>query len=63
MYSATSSGGIAGRTLPQITSFFDGLEILEPGVVPVQAWRPDPPWETEVDLSRPGILGAVARKN
>ncbi|WP_433497000.1 SAM-dependent methyltransferase [Sphaerimonospora sp. CA-214678] len=62
VYSATSSGGITGRTLPQITSFFDGLEILDPGVVPVQAWRPDAPWDTEVDLSRPGILGAVARK-
>jgi hypothetical protein len=29
------------RTVEEITSFFDGLELLEPGVVPVTCWRPD----------------------
>jgi O-methyltransferase involved in polyketide biosynthesis len=30
------------RSPQQIASFFDGLELLEPGVVPVSQWRPDP---------------------
>ncbi|MGY0070831.1 SAM-dependent methyltransferase [Streptomyces sp. QTS137] len=29
------------RTVEEITSFFDGLELLEPGVVSVTRWRPD----------------------
>jgi hypothetical protein len=36
------------RTPEQITAFLDGLEIVEPGVVPVNLWRPEPgPWEIE----------------
>jgi hypothetical protein len=30
------------RSPEQIGRFFDGLQILEPGVVPVSQWRPDP---------------------
>ena len=30
------------RSPEQIAGFFDGLELLEPGVVPVSQWRPDP---------------------
>ncbi|MFD0226417.1 SAM-dependent methyltransferase [Streptomyces hirsutus] len=29
------------RTVEEITAFFDGLELLEPGVVSVTRWRPD----------------------
>ncbi|WP_084259278.1 SAM-dependent methyltransferase [Microtetraspora malaysiensis] len=61
VYSTATSGGISGRDLPQITSYFAGLEILDPGIVPVQAWRPEGPKDVPADLTRPGILGAVAR--
>jgi hypothetical protein len=30
------------RAPEQIAYFFDGLELLEPGVVPMPQWRPDP---------------------
>lgn len=30
------------RSPEQISGFFHGLELLEPGVVPVSQWRPDP---------------------
>lgn len=30
------------RTLPEFSRFFDGLELLGPGVIPVYGWRPDP---------------------
>ncbi|MEV4001365.1 SAM-dependent methyltransferase [Actinomadura sp. NPDC049753] len=38
------AGGIAYnlRSPERITGFFDGLELLEPGVVPVSRWRPEP---------------------
>lgn len=30
------------RSIDEITAFFDGLELVEPGVVPVTEWRPEP---------------------
>lgn len=33
---------ITTRSRPQLTRFFDPLELLEPGVVPCSLWRPDP---------------------
>ncbi|MGX4694315.1 SAM-dependent methyltransferase [Streptomyces sp. JNUCC 63] len=30
------------RTVEQITTFFDGLDLMDPGVVSVPHWRPDP---------------------
>ncbi|MET8568889.1 SAM-dependent methyltransferase [Streptomyces sp. NPDC004783] len=29
------------RTVDEIASFFDGPELVDPGVVPVPLWRPD----------------------
>jgi S-adenosyl methyltransferase len=42
-----------------VTRFFDGLELLEPGVVRVEDWRRDRPLGS-VDLS--AVWGGVARK-
>ncbi|GAB3727643.1 SAM-dependent methyltransferase [Nocardiopsis nanhaiensis] len=48
------------RTPEGIAAFFDGLELLDPGVVSVTQWRPDP---TEVGSPRPlDDFGGVARK-
>ncbi|MCP3767495.1 MULTISPECIES: SAM-dependent methyltransferase [unclassified Streptomyces] len=47
------------RTVEEITSFFDGLELLEPGVVSVTRWRPD------ADASDAPVIaehGGLARK-
>lgn len=30
------------RSIRQITRFFDGLQLVDPGVVPIHQWRPDP---------------------
>ncbi len=37
-----SRGGIAyhNRTLAEVERFFDGLELVEPGIVPMLEWRP-----------------------
>lgn len=48
------------RTPERITGFFDGLELLEPGVVSVTQWRPDP---AEVGTPRSlDDFGGVGRK-
>ncbi|GAA2142441.1 SAM-dependent methyltransferase [Actinomadura napierensis] len=38
------AGGVAYNLRPpeRITAYFDGLELVEPGVVPVSRWRPEP---------------------
>jgi hypothetical protein len=47
------------RNREQVTAFFDGLDLLEPGVVLVSKWRPD----TEIEERTPTSLwGGIARK-
>ncbi|MBO0820056.1 MAG: SAM-dependent methyltransferase [Nocardiopsaceae bacterium] len=47
------------RTEEQIARFFDGLDLVEPGLVRVEDWRPGPGDETDVDLVQ---LAGIARK-
>jgi S-adenosyl methyltransferase len=48
------------RSQAQVTEFFAGLDLLEPGVVPVQQWRQD----SEVEGARRSAMwGGVARKS
>ena len=49
------------RGRAEFASLFDGLELVEPGIVPVSQWRPDPgtPIPAPQDV---GVWGAVARK-
>jgi len=48
------------RTHEQITRFFDGLELLDPGVVSCSRWRPGTGQDGEP--AEVAIFGAVARK-
>ncbi|GII63993.1 hypothetical protein Skr01_40780 [Sphaerisporangium krabiense] len=59
VYTSTATGGIVPRTHARIRSYFEGFELLAPGVVPVEEWRPDP--ETVILPHRGGIgfMGAV----
>jgi hypothetical protein len=47
------------RSRAEVTSFFDGLELVEPGVVPIQQWRPDTPEEASAVAA---MWGGVAFK-
>jgi hypothetical protein len=47
------------RTPDEIASYFDGLELVEPGVVPCPRWRPDAKVDTPLDVD---AFGGVARK-
>jgi hypothetical protein len=47
------------RTRGQVAPFFEGLEMVEPGLVRVQDWRPD----TEMEAKSPAALwGGMGRK-
>jgi trans-aconitate methyltransferase len=43
MYTSQASSGAVARTAEQIGAFFTGLDLVEPGLVPVSAWRPATP--------------------
>jgi S-adenosyl methyltransferase len=47
------------RTHAQVTRFFDGLELVEPGVVVVPRWRPRSKAEAE---EHSGMWGGVGRR-
>ena len=54
----TSGATLRGRE--EISRFFAGLELIDPGLVQVPHWRPDGP--EPADASKVWILGAVGRK-
>jgi SAM-dependent methyltransferase len=47
------------RSQPEVAGFFAGLELVPPGLVPVQQWRPD----SEVEAARRSAMwGGIAQK-
>ena len=65
-YADTGGAGYISRGPDEVASFFTGFEIVEPGMVHVEDWRPDPPGEvTTIGAGRQahsGSYGTVARK-
>src|SRR4029453_14238182 len=59
----SEQGGIPNvpRTLADTEPFFAGLELVEPGLVPLAAWRPDP--GTDQDPYRVYAYGGGARNS
>jgi S-adenosyl methyltransferase len=49
------------RSHAEVTRFFDGMEIVDPGVVPLDQWRPTDPAAATSGFVLPAY-GAVARK-
>jgi hypothetical protein len=50
------------RSREQIERFFDGLDLVEPGLVYLPQWRPDEPVSLPLSPGSMAILGGVARK-
>ncbi|MGI5288203.1 SAM-dependent methyltransferase [Nonomuraea polychroma] len=61
VYSSTAPGGLARRGYDEIAAYFDGLDLLGPGVVPVADWTEDASPDGSYDLARSGILAGVGR--
>lgn len=60
--SSHTSTEIVLRTRAEIEAYFDGLTMIEPGLVFVPAWRPDP-GEVVEQPERVGAYGGVGRKD
>ena len=58
-YAATGAIPYRLRSRSQIAEFFTGLDLVEPGLVPITQWRPDPSPFPPPDLTG---IGAVGRK-
>jgi hypothetical protein len=55
----TSSAGAQGRTRDEIAAFFTGLEMVEPGLVPVSAWHQ----AGDRGHNESWFLGGIGRRN
>lgn len=58
----TSLGTGRFRTLEEITAYFDGLDLLDPGVVYLPEWRPDEPVEEPLTVGQRLMAGGLAVK-
>ncbi|HLS75555.1 MAG TPA: SAM-dependent methyltransferase [Nocardia sp.] len=58
-YRRTGGAPYTPRTAEQVRGLFEGLEIVEPGVVPINFWRTD---EAEQGVRRVSAWGGVGRK-
>jgi hypothetical protein len=45
------------RTPDEVVRYFDGLELVEPGVLPIQQWRPDPDAKPVDEVNTYGGIG------
>lgn len=55
-------GFFLSRTRDEISKFFDGLMLVEPGLVPIVHWQGDQYPMPEASVVDTGVYGAVARK-
>jgi hypothetical protein len=62
MYNRSVSTTSHFRTRAEILRFFDGFELVDPGLVFIPLWRPDPPGDVPGDPSRFMGLVGVGRK-
>ena len=60
LHSALGSGRFRSRA--EIAAYLDGLDLLDPGLVPPAEWRPEKPRQEPLEPVRRLMLGAVARK-
>ncbi|MDP9793635.1 hypothetical protein J2S43_002147 [Catenuloplanes nepalensis] len=58
---ARSGEPAAPRGRAEFARFLDGLELCEPGIVPVSEWRADDEPEPRPDPAEAAVYGAVAR--
>jgi S-adenosyl methyltransferase len=58
---ATTPTPIYFRDSAEIGRFFDGYALVEPGLVTLDAWRPDP--ADQAPGATKWLYGAVGRKN
>jgi SAM-dependent methyltransferase len=61
LYERSANPGVR-RTREEVLAFFDGLDLVEPGLVWTPQWRPDSPDEVGDHPESSLVMAAVARK-
>ncbi len=54
-------GTFRPRTRDEVAAFLDGLELVEPGLVPIVQWRPHLHPQPQASIEDTAVYGAVAR--
>ena len=62
VYNRSVARGVQTRSRAEILRFFDGFELLDPGLVYIPQWRPDSPDDVPEDPSQVWALVGVGRK-
>jgi S-adenosyl methyltransferase len=62
VYNSKSAVHLRMRSYPEVCRFFDGFELVDPGVVWLPLWRPDAPADVPADPSRFAGWVGVGRK-
>ena len=62
VYNGSVSGQARMRSYEEILRFFDGFELVDPGLVYVPLWRPDPAAGVSGDAGKFWVLGGAGRK-
>lgn len=60
VYNDTGATPYRLRTPDELTAFYHGLDLLDPGIGPVTHWHPDIPWDPPPAPTN--LIGGVARK-
>jgi hypothetical protein len=58
----TDLGSGRFRTIEEISAYFDGLELVEPGVVFLPQWQPEEPVEEPLTVGQKLMAGGIAKK-
>jgi O-methyltransferase involved in polyketide biosynthesis len=58
-YNERASMPLSLRNRAEVTRFFDGLELIEPGVVPLSQWWPDDQWWRDGECAEVAGAGSV----
>ena len=58
----TATAPLVLRSFTQISAFFDGFDLVEPGLVQAPLWRPDGRHPRPKDLAKIGVYAGVGRK-
>jgi SAM-dependent methyltransferase len=62
VYNRRVTTNIHMRSRADVLRFFDGFDVVDPGLVYIPQWRPDPPTDVPEDPSKFWVLVGVGRK-
>lgn len=62
IFAKTGMGSRCFRPFDEQLPYFDGLDLVEPGLVACNAWRPSPDFPDPHNPAHPMVIGGVGRK-